>query len=106
MVEVAALVGMSQPTVRLWRDRYAAQGLRGLEDQPRSGRPPKVDDAAKRTVLAATLLPPEKLGVTHWSSRLLAAKVGLHFTQVAESGVSGASSRGSMTLSSSPLTPT
>jgi transposase len=27
--------------------------------------------------------PPEELGVTHWSSRLLAPRVGLHFAQVA-----------------------
>ena len=29
------------------------------------------------------LAPPEELGVTHWSSRLLARRVKLHFTQVA-----------------------
>ena len=40
-----------------------------MEDEERSGRPKTVDDAA---IIAATLdPPPAKLGVTHWSSRLL-----------------------------------
>jgi transposase len=43
-----------------------------------------VDADKQREVLWHTLLrPPHELGVTHWSSRLLAGRVGLHFTQVA-----------------------
>ena len=62
-------LGVSRPTVIKWRDRYAAHGLAGLDDAPRSGRPKQVDDAA---IIAATLdPPPDRLGVTHWSSRLL-----------------------------------
>jgi transposase len=38
-----------------WRDRYAAHGIAELEDEPRSGRPKTIDDAA---VIAATLEPP------------------------------------------------
>jgi Homeodomain-like domain len=50
--------------------RYRARGLAGLANAPRSGRPRRVDH---RAVIAATLTPPpEKYGVTHWSSRLLA----------------------------------
>ena len=82
--EIAELVGCSVPTVIQWRGRYDKLGLRGLDDDARSGRPPTVDAAKQHEVLATTLLrPPPELGVTHWSSRLLAAKVGLHFTQVA-----------------------
>ncbi len=65
----ARQVGVSRPTVIKWRDRFAAHGLAGLEDEPRTGRPKTIDDAA---IIAATLEPPPaKLGVTHWSSRLL-----------------------------------
>jgi transposase len=70
---IARKLGVSRPTVIQWRERYGAQGLAGLEDDPRSGRPKTVDDAA---ILAMTLdPPPQRLGVTHWSTRLLAAEL-------------------------------
>jgi transposase len=70
----AELVGVSRPAVIKWRDRFAAHGLAGLDDEPRSGRPKTIDNAA---ILAATLdPPPDTLGVTHWSTRLLAAHLG------------------------------
>jgi transposase len=70
---ISSKLGVSRPTVIQWRERYAAEGLAGLEDDPRSGRPKTVDDAA---ILAMTLdPPPERLGVTHWSTRLLAAEL-------------------------------
>lgn len=66
---IAQRVGVSRPTVIGWRERYANSGLRGLEDEPRSGRPREHDH---RAIVAATLKPPpKKYGVTHWSSRLL-----------------------------------
>jgi transposase len=69
-VEIAELVGVSRPTVNLWRNRYAESGVRGLQDDPKSGRPRTVD---RNMILTTTLTPPPKrLGVTHWSSRLLA----------------------------------
>ena len=72
-VEIAELVGVSRPTVNLWRNRYAESGVRGLQDDPKSGRPRTVD---RNTILATTLTPPPKrLGVTHWSSRLLAVEL-------------------------------
>lgn len=78
---IADTVGVSRPTVNLWRDRYAERGLAGLVDEPRPGRPRQVDRAK---VIAATLAPPPaSLGVTHWSSRLLAARLGLDHSTVA-----------------------
>jgi transposase len=80
--EIATRVGVSRPTVIQWRDRYAEGGLAALEDRQRSGRPRRVDEAE---VVAATLTPPpERLGVTHWSSRLLAAELGIGFAMVAQ----------------------
>ena len=68
--EIAERIGVSRPTVIGWRERYAASGIKGLEDEHRSGRPRTVDRAR---ILAVTLAPPPaRLGVTHWSSRLLA----------------------------------
>jgi transposase len=68
-------VGVSKPTVIGWKKRYATEGIGGLEDRPKPGRRRVVDEAA---VVSATLEPPpERLGVTHWSTRLLAAELGI-----------------------------
>jgi DNA-directed RNA polymerase specialized sigma24 family protein len=37
--EIADRVGVSRPTVNLWRSRYAQSGLSGLTDRDRPGRP-------------------------------------------------------------------
>lgn len=77
----ARRLGVSRPTVIKWRDRFAAQGLEGLADQPRSGRPKRIDDAQ---IIAQTLeAPPASLGVTHWSSRLLGKHLGIGDATVA-----------------------
>lgn len=79
--EIADRVGVSRPTVNLWRGRYTERGLAGLSDEKRPGRPRTVDRSA---VITATLTPPPTgLGVTHWSSRLLAARLGLEHSTVA-----------------------
>ena len=78
---IADRVGVSRPTVNLWRSRYAEAGMAGLVEQKRPGRPRQVDRAA---ILTATLTPPPKsLGVTHWSSRLLAPRLGVDHATVA-----------------------
>jgi transposase len=69
-VVISERLGVSKPTVTSWRDRYRDGGIAALDDRPRSGRPRTLDH---REIVAATLKsPPAKLGVTHWSSRLLA----------------------------------
>jgi transposase len=83
--EIAVMVGASRPTVLSWRERYEQAGMAGLEDQKRSGRPAEVDEI---DVVVATLSnagkPPAELGVTHWSSRLLARQLGTSFSTVAK----------------------
>ena len=80
--EIVARTGVSKPTVIAWKKRYAAEGLAGLGDRPKRGRPRTTDDVA--VVLATLEPPPERLGVTHWSSRLLAAQLGLSSVKVAD----------------------
>ena len=73
--DIVERVGVSKPTVIGWKKRYAAEGLGGLEDRPKPGRHRVVDEVA---VVSATLEPPpERLGVTHWSTRLLGAELGI-----------------------------
>ncbi len=73
--EIGDRVGVSKPTVIAWKRRYAEEGLAGLEDRPKSGRPASID--AMSIVLATLEPPPARLGVTHWSSRLLAKHLGV-----------------------------
>jgi transposase len=80
--EIARRTGASKPTVILWKKRYAAEGIGGLADRSRPGKPRVTDDVA--IVLATLEPPPARLGVTHWSSRLLAAELGLSNVKVAQ----------------------
>ena len=79
--EIARRVGVARQTVIDWRARYQAVGIAGLGDLPRSGRPPVIDDAA--VVVETLTAPPQSLGVTHWSARLLADHLGISFASVA-----------------------
>ena len=82
--EIAELVEVARQTVVSWRARYEAGGVDGLSDEARSGRPRTIDHAR---VVATTLKPPPKqLGVTHWSSRLMAARLGVSNSTVAGGG--------------------
>ena len=79
--QIAEKVGVSRPTVNKWRSRYAERGLDGLADEPRPGPARTVD---QRKIITETLTPPPKrLGVTHWSSRLLATHLGIGDATVA-----------------------
>jgi transposase len=79
--EIAARVGVSRTTVVAWRARYARSGITGLHDESRPGRPRVIDHEA---IITATLVPPpRRLGVTHWSSRLLAARLGVANSTIA-----------------------
>src|SRR5215217_1535653 len=75
-LEIAERVGCSEPTVTRWRSRFADFGLAGLVDAPRPGKPPTIAPELRDEVLAVTLTePPAELGITHWSSRLLAQRM-------------------------------
>jgi transposase len=82
--QIARVSGVSRPTVIGWRDRYEQGGIKALDDEPRSGRPPEISEA---DVVVATLAddgrPPARLGITHWSARFLAAELGISFASVA-----------------------
>src|ERR1700712_179837 len=80
--EIARRVGCSKPTVINWKRRYSDEGVGGLDDRAKPGRPREIDETE---IVARTLEePPEHLGVTHWSSRLLAAELGISNFTVAK----------------------
>jgi ABC-type Na+ transport system ATPase subunit NatA len=73
---IAERVGVTRPTVIACRRRYVHRGLDGLSDRPRPGRPQTVRRARRAQILSATLNPPPpRLGITHWSTRLLAREL-------------------------------
>lgn len=75
--EIAQRLKMSRPTVQLWRERFLALRLPGLEkDAPRPGRIPKISTKRIQRVVEATLhtTPPH---ATHWSTRTMAEAQGL-----------------------------
>jgi transposase len=78
---ISARLGISRPKVQQWLDRYEAEGIAGLADRPRSGRPRKITPAVEAEVVRKTLEEKVPRG-THWSTRLMAEQTGLHATQV------------------------
>ena len=75
--DIARALDISRPTVQLWRERFLALRLEGLEkDAPRPGRIPSIPEKKVRAVIEATLhtTPPN---ATHWSTRSMAKAQGL-----------------------------
>ena len=83
-VQVGEATGFSAPTVRRWRRRYEELGPEGLDDVQRPGKPREIDELA---LVADTLAndgkPPEELGISHWSARIMAERHGISFSSVA-----------------------
>lgn len=76
---IADRVGVGRVQVGRWRSRYVEGGLAAIEKElPRGGRPSKTD--AAEIVRLTTQTKPE--AATHWSTRTLAAKVGVSDTTV------------------------
>ena len=75
--DIAVELGISRPTVQLWRERFLSLRLDGLEkDAPRPGRIPDIPEAKVRAVVKATLQT-TPLNATHWSTRSMAHAQGL-----------------------------
>ncbi|WP_167441547.1 IS630 family transposase [Amycolatopsis vastitatis] len=72
--DVAVLAGVSRPTVDLWLERYGAEGLAGLLDRPRGAAREQVPASVRARILALSRTsPPASTGLSHWSSREMAA---------------------------------
>ncbi len=79
---VASRTRVSRQTVGKWRERFRTQGIVGLYDEHRSGRPRSIDDEQVMELVRRTLetRPPD--GSTHWSCRTMAEAVGVSKTTV------------------------
>ena len=72
---VAARLGARPATVSKWRGRFARNGLPGLADAPRSGKPTYYAAEHERRILAALDEPP-LAGYGRWDGALLARHLG------------------------------
>ena len=80
--EIAEQLGLNRATVGKWRNRFAAQGIAGIErDAPRSGRRPKISAARIREVIRKTTQE-VPVDATHWSTRTMAKAVALTQTTI------------------------
>ena len=71
-VSIAQELGVSRPTVPLWRKRVGTQGIGAVwEIAPGRGRKPQYDQGTRDGIIEATLHSKPK-GMTHWSCRLMA----------------------------------
>ena len=79
--EIQKRLEVTRPTVFKWRKRYREQGVDGLKDAPRSGRPTELAETSIMKILRLTTerIPHE---ATHWSTRLMAKYAGVTQWQV------------------------
>ena len=74
--DVAARLRVNPVTVGKWRKRFLADRLEGLADEPRPGAPRSITDATVERIITKTL-EEKPVDATHWSTRDMAAAVGL-----------------------------
>jgi len=74
---VAAQLGVTRPTVGTWRERFRRQGLMGLYDERRPGRPRTIEDERISGLIRKTLKTRPKDGSTQWSCRAIATETKL-----------------------------
>ena len=71
-VSIAEILGISRPTVQLWRTRVREQGIGAVwQVAPGRGRKPQYDQDRRAAIIEATLQR-KPTGMTHWSCRLMA----------------------------------
>lgn len=76
-VSIAQELGVSRPTVQLWRKRVHRGGIGEVwKIAPGRGRKPKFDQGKRDQIIQATLQSKPE-GMTHWSCRLMAEAQGV-----------------------------
>ena len=88
--EAARAAGMDRQTLRDWVHRYNAEGVAGLRDRPRPGRPRALDEGQQAAPKALVLRGPDlrRDGCVAWRARDLCALVEGRFgVRYGESGM-------------------
>jgi transposase len=79
--EVARRCGYTTVQVSRIRRRVTEEGIPGIYERPRSGRPPVITTRKRAQVVAITLKKPES-GLSQWSTREIARRTGVSHTTV------------------------
>ena len=80
----ARAAGMDRQTLRDWVHRYNAEGVDGLRDRPRAGRPCRLDEGRQATLKALILKGPklERDGCVAWRARdLVERRFGVRYSE-------------------------
>ena len=78
---IARELGVGADTVRTWLKRFNAEGLDGLRDRPRAGRPATYTPEQVSAVIATSLTEPDALGLPFGSWTL--DRLRAYFNEVA-----------------------
>src|SRR5688572_1342125 len=85
--QAARQAGMDRQTLRDWVIRFNAEGVAGLRDRPRSGRPSWLDEGQLAAFKAIVLRgpDPERDGVSSWRAkdlcRIVAQRFGVSYAE-------------------------
>jgi transposase len=79
--EIARMILVTPRSVRHWVGRFRREGVAGLFDRPRSGRPPTVKPKHRKELVQIVATPPQDLRVpvTSWTVPVLAEYLCLHW---------------------------
>lgn len=80
-LDLAGRLGVNRATIAKWRNRFSRYRCDGLLDEPRPGRPRIVGDDQIEALIATTLETTPS-DATHWSTRSMAAHLGLSQSMV------------------------
>jgi transposase len=75
--EIASELDIRPGTVAIWRKRFAAEGIKGLRDRPRSGKPPHYPALELRNRLLKQIEQPPPAGQATWDGKTLAQALGV-----------------------------
>lgn len=75
-IQIAEELSTTQETVGKCHKRFVEQGLEGLYDELRPGRPRSLEDERLATLIRKTLKTKPR-GETHWNCRTMAQEIGV-----------------------------
>ena len=74
---IARVLSLNPNTVRTWRRRFLSDGVDGLQDLPRSGKPPVYDKDKLRKDIFDILEEPAPKGQATWDGKAIASELGV-----------------------------